>query len=556
MSESASPALAAYQEISVLRNKHAQLIWGDKDASPGELRALLEDLDTGLSKLSTPLNTDLAEGNVYLRFRRVNFLIDKILVLERLDDPAAAIRAWQDLQQIAWFDLTQLSPSDVSERFRRLLDRPEAAGIRAQVAASARWSEDGPVGSTYLESIPIEERIAGLSKIWAVARDAFVWFDRVPDLDWDRAYVNAIPRVMATEKTEEYYRELMRFVALLRDSHCNVYPPKELAECFYSRPGVQTAKVEGRVIVMEVTDGDLSQQGLRAGDEVLRIEGIDVEDYAQKRVAPYQSSPTEQDAERRTYSYGLLAGPAEHPVRLEIRGAGGRYMTLVARRSGYAKGEGRRVSFAMRGDGVAVVVTPHFESDAAAELLGQHIEKVVQAKGLILDLRDNGGGSSGAGFALLSWLGDAPLPSMSSAYREHNALERARMGKRAFIAWRNLERNEFGLQRNQVFRGPVALLIDAGTHSAAEDTAAVFRLMRRGIIVGRTSAGGTGQPWLFGLPGGGTARICVKRDCYPDGTTFVGTGIVPDIHVPLKIEDVREGKDFVLERAVRELLTR
>jgi carboxyl-terminal processing protease len=60
---------------------------------------------------------------------------------------------------------------------------------------------------------------------------------------------------------------------------------------------------------------------------------------------------------------------------------------------------------------------------------------------------------------------------------------------------------------------------------------------------------------LFDLPGGGKARICVKRDMYPDGTTFVGTGIVPDIHVPMKVEDVREGKDPVLERAALELLT-
>jgi hypothetical protein len=47
MSESTSPALAAYEAISLLRNKHAQVIWGDTEASPQELRALLKDLDTG-----------------------------------------------------------------------------------------------------------------------------------------------------------------------------------------------------------------------------------------------------------------------------------------------------------------------------------------------------------------------------------------------------------------------------------------------------------------------------------------------------------------------------
>jgi hypothetical protein len=100
--ESSSPALDAYDEISVFRDKHADVIWRNKEASPAELRALLADLDAGLAKLSTPVNTDLAEGNVYLRFRRVNFLIDKIIVLDRLEDPTAAIRAWHCDWQRQW----------------------------------------------------------------------------------------------------------------------------------------------------------------------------------------------------------------------------------------------------------------------------------------------------------------------------------------------------------------------------------------------------------------------------------------------------------------------
>jgi carboxyl-terminal processing protease len=129
-----------------------------------------------------------------------------------------------------------------------LLDRPEAATIRAQLQAAARWSEGKALAGSYRESLPVEERIAGLSRIWAAARDGFAWFDHVPDLDWDRAYLDAIPRVMAAQDTGAYYLELMQFVALLRDGHSDVYPPEEIAKRFYSRPGVRTAKVEGRVI--------------------------------------------------------------------------------------------------------------------------------------------------------------------------------------------------------------------------------------------------------------------------------------------------------------------
>ena len=100
----------------------------------------------------------------------------------------------------------------------------------------------------------------------------------------------------------------------------------------------------------------------------------------------------------------------------------------------------------------------------------------------------------------------------------------------------------------------MALLIDARTFSAAEDTAAAFKLMRRGRIYGSASGGSSGQPWSFALPGGGTARVCVKRDEYPDGSSFVGVGVLPDVPLEPRVEDVRTGRDAVLERAVADLL--
>jgi carboxyl-terminal processing protease len=175
----------------------------------------------------------------------------------------------------------------------------------------------------------------------------------------------------------------------------------------------------------------------------------------------------------------------------------------------------------------------------------------MSAKGLIVDLRGNGGGSSHFGFQLLSHLTEASLPSMMSMYRESDALDRARSENIAQIKWRTLERSGLRPARGQIFRGPVAMLIDARTFSAAEDTVAVFRLMCRGIILGSASAGSTGQPWMFDMPGGGSARICVKRDSYPDGTSFVGTGVAPDVEVPLTIEDIRNNRDGALERAVQ-----
>jgi len=71
--------------------------------------------------------------------------------------------------------------------------------------------------------------------------------------------------------------------------------------------------------------------------------------------------------------------------------------------------------------------------------------------------------------------------------------------------------------------------------------------------VGEPTYGSTGQPIFVDLPGGGTFRVCTKRDTYPDGREFVGYGIKPDILVESTLATVRSDEDEALDRALREL---
>jgi C-terminal processing protease CtpA/Prc len=84
------------------------------------------------------------------------------------------------------------------------------------------------------------------------------------------------------------------------------------------------------------------------------------------------------------------------------------------------------------------------------------------------------------------------------------------------------------------------LLVGPRTFSAAEDFAVAFDYMKRGKIIGQPTGGSTGQPVSFDLPGGGTARVCGKRDSYPNGKEFVGVGIIPDIVIMPTINDLKE----------------
>ncbi len=137
--------------------------------------------------------------------------------------------------------------------------------------------------------------------------------------------------------------------------------------------------------------------------------------------------------------------------------------------------------------------------------------------------------------------------------RAEDGVERAHGGPA--IGWTPVGSADetYQAKHEAVFAGPVAVLTGPQTFSAAEDFTVAFNLMKRGIVVGEATGGSTGQPLFFDLPGGGKARICVKRDVYPDGSAFVGKGVMPDVEVRRTVASLRAGTDPVLDRAIAEL---
>jgi C-terminal processing protease CtpA/Prc len=95
----------------------------------------------------------------------------------------------------------------------------------------------------------------------------------------------------------------------------------------------------------------------------------------------------------------------------------------------------------------------------------------------------------------------------------------------------------------------VAVLASGRTAGPAEDFLAAFRGGNRGPIIGEASGGSTGQTAVLPLPSGWQLRVTVTRDAFPDGSEFVRTGIVPDIPVEVRVNDVLAGRDAVLDRA-------
>ena len=203
----------------------------------------------------------------------------------------------------------------------------------------------------------------------------------------------------------------------------------------------------------------------------------------------------------------------------------------------------------------------------------ERLPELYKAKALIIDLRANGGGSTNIGTDILKYLmKDSVMNGSRSFTRQHLAAFKAwgvyvKPADTMYNEWNKkswyynhdkiIYAFDYGpdtihLAAKRLFV-PTAILVSHNTASAAEDFLIAAGNQHHMTRIGSRSFGSTGQPFLFDLPGGGGARVCTKKDTWPDGREFVGVGIIPDIEVVPTVKDFVDNKDPVLEKSLRYL---
>lgn len=418
-----------------------------------------------------------------------------------------------------------------------------------------RWS-DKAFQSRFVENISDAEKAAGLSKLWAEVKFNFVNFHLVPDLDWNEQYVEYMPKVLASKSTLEYYRLLEELVAKLKDGHTNVYLPSKLDTRFNARPQLRSRLIEDRVIIIKVLNSKLASAGIEVGQEVIKIDGVPVKNYAKRNIAPFMAASTQQDLATKTFESQLFRGPLDQEIELELLSPAGKKLTAKIERSPTNRlvrflKRPAPLSFKMIDGQFAHIRLTSFATTTALKDFKAAFEKIEKADGLILDLRENSGGNSGVGWEILGYLTDKPF--LMTQWHTNQYIPTYRAWNRKSISQFRSGAKMFQRIAAQHYQKPVVMLVSPRTFSAAEDMAAAFDMIDRGKIIGQPTGGSTGQPLSFALPGGGRARVCTKHDSYGDGTEFVGKGIQPDILVETKVQDVIDGFDRAVDVAKREL---
>jgi hypothetical protein len=194
--------------------------------------------------------------------------------------------------------------------------------------------------------------------------------------------------------------------------------------------------------------------------------------------------------------------------------------------------------------GIGYIYVKSFANDidSFSKMMATIMEQFSSLKGIIIDVRDNGGGGDDKGRVIAEWFIDE---TRVYAYRKwRTGPDRNQMSEFITDATKRV-REPYG--------GKVAVLTNRNSYSATENFVMMMDALPNVILVGDLTGGGSStKPILKELPNGWTYRVSSMLLCDTNYQPITG-GIVPDIRIFTKKADSLAHRDSIIEAALIEL---
>ena len=407
-------------------------------------------------------------------------------------------------------------------------------GASRREAAEGRGGAPSSGGTEAPATLTRDDRLEIFEGVWQAINDGY-YDPAFNGADWPAVRERYRPRAEAAANDQEFYRLLEIMLTELRDAHTVFIappsPPQPQTDNLPSGPrslGVKLGEAEGRVVVVEVEPGsDAERAGVRAGMPLRAVNGKTPEEHFAFIRSAVVGSSSERDVMARMLSALLYGRFLDFPRRLSLTDFDGRDFEVELSPKPVAASA--NLSARRLASGVGYIRFREWQPPVEEEFRGE-LAKLSDAPGLVIDLRGSVGGRTEVMLDIAGNFFPAETYCGSS---------RTRGGELIKLFTRRPER---------VFRGPVVILVDETTASAAENFTLCMQETGRARVVGRQSAGSTLN--LIGgvrhFKGGGKLLFSTQAYLSPSGRNPEGTGVVPDESAPLTASDLRRGRDAAL----------
>ena len=377
-------------------------------------------------------------------------------------------------------------------------------------------------------------RLLAVYRLWGII-DHFLPYAPLMDQPWDRALTIFIPRLLEARDELEYARAIAAMAALTQDSHVRVSGSQALAKFVgeVAAP-VQVRYVEQRPIVTRVLDPS-SAPGLKAGDEVLTVDGVEIAAIA-ARIERHITYSTPASRSWQVASR-LLSGDAGSVAKVGVRGADGGVREVQVTRPA------KPTPSTQRDGEVYRIVDGNIGYADLERLEVAQVPAMFEAfrgtNGIVFDMR---GYPRGTAWSIAPRINTRKSTAAALFYRP------------VVAAGSKVERISFMQDlpptTTWVYDRPTVMLIDERAISQSEHSGLFYKAANGTTFVGSPTTGANGDVTVMTLPGGLRVSFTGHDVRWPDGKQLQRVGLQPDVPVTPTIAGIRAGKDEVLDAAL------
>jgi C-terminal processing protease CtpA/Prc len=425
----------------------------------------------------------------------------------------------------------------------------KASDVAHQTASlTMRGQKDNPYPQM---SFPTEEyRLLALFRYWNVI-NYFFPYKHLTNKPWSAVLTDFIPRFLENKSALDYEMTVAEMAARMQDTHGFVRGLRNLdSHLGMFAPPLRLASAGGKLVVADLTDEAAAQAaGIKRGDVILAIDG---EPAAQRieALARLKSLSTPQAAYAYIYPTALR-GAKDSKVKLRLEGTDGQAREAEITRTAPFQSVA----------GMPARKTPIYQTLpngygyidlARLPLVDAHkaLDAVMNAPAIIFDMR---GYPNGTAWAL--------APRLSEKKNVTAALFR-----RPLQAATNFDDEDLGggapdyafEQKlppavGAIYKGKVLMLINEYAISQSEHTCMFFESATNVTFIGGPTNGANGDVTNLSLPGGIYVSFTGHDVRHADGRQLQRVGIQPHVKIEPTAKGIGEGRDEVLEAAMKYL---
>lgn len=384
-------------------------------------------------------------------------------------------------------------------------------------------------------------QLLALYRFWNIIEYWYPYRDVLHE-DWDKVLIEFIPRVTLAKSFDAYQLELISLSTRVHDGHANLWgslsvrPPAGKCQLPVT---VRFIANEPLPAVAGYVDDSGKDSGLMLGDKISEIDGTSVKKLVDEWKPYYNGS--NDAAVLHDIAYYLPRGFCGETTMRVLRDK--EELQLQVKRSVTPNDQVNLThdlpgpAFRLLSNDVAYLKLSSVKAAEAAH----YIESAAQTRGFIIDIRNYP--SQFVPFAIGSLLVEQKTPFARFTLGD--------LETPGAFHWTPAEELEPAAPH---YRGKVVIVVDDMSKSQSEYTAMAFRASPNSVVVGSTTAGADGNVSRIPLPGMLNGMISGIGVFYPDKRPTQRFGIVPDVEVWPTIAGIRDGRDEVLEEALRQIL--